>query len=261
MRAAEPDDKEGEAEVVPIDRSARKHPDAPVYAHRDVEATGTFDVEVDVRGWTRQAVQWLVIFAILGAIIGGAKWWSARQGAEIARLATAPAVSPPAPQAADDDGSAPGEPSGTSAASSEAGAPSGSLAGSGTLGTTPPVTDPAFAETPDGSQQVAPAVAETPVGTTDAPTVRAPSEVPYPARIHDVAPQVPEGATVQRGIAVLSLLIDTAGNVAEVELLRGLDPVLDDAAVAAAWQWKFEPTDRNGRAVAVRSNFTVRFGY
>ena len=85
--------------------------------------------------------------------------------------------------------------------------------------------------------------------------------MPYPVRIHDVAAAVPPDAAEQRGIAVLSLLIDTRGNVVEVELLRSLDPALDAAAVAAARQWKFAPSTRDGQPVAVRSNFTVPFGY
>ena len=91
--------------------------------------------------------------------------------------------------------------------------------------------------------------------------MRAPSEVPYPRRIYDVQPQVPSNAAATRGIAVLSLLIDIAGNVAEVEILRSLNPALDAAATEAARQWKFVPTMRQGQPVAVRGNFTVRFGY
>ena len=85
--------------------------------------------------------------------------------------------------------------------------------------------------------------------------------MPYPRRIHDVQPQVPSGVASARGIAVLSVLIDTAGNVAEVEILRGLSPVLDAAAIDAARQWTFEPTVHRGGPATVRANFTIRFGY
>ena len=106
-----------------------------------------------------------------------------------------------------------------------------------------------------------PGASEAPTRGLLTPTVRAPAEVPYPRRIHDVEPRVPSSAAARRGIAILALLIDTAGNVAEVETLRGVDPELDAAAIGAARLWKFEPTMHKGRPVAVRGNFSVTFGY
>jgi TonB family protein len=106
-----------------------------------------------------------------------------------------------------------------------------------------------------------PTASGTPTRGLLAPTVRAPAEVPYPRRIHDVEPLVPSSGAARRGIAILALLIDTVGNVAEVETLRGVDPELDAAAIGAARLWKFDPTMHEGRPVAVRGNFSVTFGY
>jgi TonB family protein len=269
MGAAEPADNSARDRVAPLERSDKQQPPTPVYAQRDEsEATGMFDLEGDVRGWSSQLAQWLVIFAVIGIVIGGTKWWSARQGAAIARLAEAspptfgPAQRPDvnAPTAAltasgapttvfdaGDSVAANGDPADTSPAAMIPPAPSAEGAA--------PEGEPAAGQTnpPDGEPGIG--------RTINAPTLRAPADVPYPQRLHDVTPEAPAGASVQRGIAVLSLLIDTDGNVADVELLRGLEPALDQAAITAAWQWKFEPTVHDGRRVAVRSNFTVRFGY
>lgn len=267
MGAAEPADNSARDRVVPLDRSEKQRPSTPVYARRDEsETTGMFDLAGGIGGWSRQLAQWLVIFAVIGIVIGGTKWWSARQGAAIARLAEAPAPSfepaqhpeVDAPTAALTAAGAPAtNPDATTASSAAAGAPSASAAtaSAANAGAAAPDRRPAAdeADPPAGEPGMGP--------TINAPTLRAPADVPYPQRLHDVAPEMPATASVQRGIAVLSLLIDPDGNVAAVELLRGLEPVLDDAAIAAAWQWKFEPTMHDGRRVAVRSNFTVRFGY
>jgi len=263
MRASDPVEDSSKGQLVPLDRSRQPHHATPVYAHRDAESTGALELDVDVRGWSTQAFQWLIIFAVLGLLIGGAKWWNARQDAAIARLVAVPppSTTPAAPADGNGDGTtaavAPdGEGSHAAPADSEPTA----------YGSSEP--QPVVPQMPDGSA-VDPAASDdfaagtigAAAGTIDVPMVRAPADVPYPRRVRDVAPEIPAGAAVRRGIAVLTLLIDTAGDVAEVELLRGLDPALDEAAIAAAWQWKFEPTLRDGQPVAVRSNFTVRFGY
>ena len=89
--------------------------------------------------------------------------------------------------------------------------------------------------------------------------VRAPADVPYPAKTVSFDPVVPKSATAKQGVVILALLIDTGGNVVGVEVLRGVDPLLDGAAIDAAWRWKFEPTVADGRAVPVTANFSVPF--
>jgi TonB family protein len=42
-------------------------------------------------------------------------------------------------------------------------------------------------------------------------------------------------------------------------VLRGLDPLLDQAAVAAVRRWKFRPATRNGKAVKVSYILSVDF--
>ncbi|MGD8327803.1 MAG: TonB family protein [Acidobacteriota bacterium] len=263
MRASDPVEDSSTGEGGPLDPGRQKHHVTPAYSHRGSEATGTFEIDVDVRGWSIQALQWLIIFGALGLLIGGAKWWSSRHEATIAGLATAPPpVTRPAP-AAETNGD------GTTASMAPQGAPVAGAPvasepadyGSSTMPSAVPQMPDGSIPDPSGSGDLVAAPAGAAPDTIDVLTVRAPADVPYPRRIHDVTPEVPEGASVRRGIAVLTLLIDTGGDVAEVELLRSVDPLLDEAAIAAAWQWKFEPTLHDGRPVVVRSNFTVRFGY
>ena len=89
---------------------------------------------------------------------------------------------------------------------------------------------------------------------------RAPSVVPYPRKRTDYAPVVPAGDLPASSFVILTLVIDTDGNVVDVEVLRGAGSQLDAAAIDAAWRWRFEPTLRDGNPVPVIGNFSVPFG-
>ena len=47
--------------------------------------------------------------------------------------------------------------------------------------------------------------------------------------------------------------------VESVRILRGLNPLLDNAAMRAVSQWKYKPATFNGRAVPVYLTVTVTF--
>jgi TonB family protein len=64
------------------------------------------------------------------------------------------------------------------------------------------------------------------------------------------------GAT---GVVILELRVDETGAVADAKILRSV-PMLDEAALAAVRQWRYEPTIVEGRAVPVRMTVTVNFG-
>ncbi len=255
MRAADPVAKSSSADVVHIDSHADHHP-TPVYAKHvdDNPATITAAFDIDLRAWPTQLVQWLVIFGALGVMLGGAKWWIAHQFVEPSRLvASSIAIAPMSRAGAQDIGAeAP---------------PDDSTSPVQTQTTAPTARDPAVAAATEMSARIPvtvgdePRATEVPAATVDAPIVRAPAEVPYPRRTYNAQPQVPGSAIAKSGIVILSVLIDTVGNVTEVESLRSLDPAHDAAAIVAARLWKFEPTMHRGRPVAVRGNFTVRFGY
>ncbi len=101
------------------------------------------------------------------------------------------------------------------------------------------------------SDQIAGLVAALPVGGNVSP----------PVRIFSPSPPYTEDARKGRvqGIVILEAIIDAMGNVSKVEVLKGLPMGLTESAVAAAAAWTFEPATRNGVAVPVFFNLTIRF--
>jgi TonB family protein len=62
-----------------------------------------------------------------------------------------------------------------------------------------------------------------------------------------------------QGTVVLKILINKAGNVVRVTLLRALGMGLDQNAMEGVEQWRFTPATRNGQPVAVEMNIEVAF--
>ena len=81
-----------------------------------------------------------------------------------------------------------------------------------------------------------------------------------PVKITNVAPVYPADALAAKvgGVVILQATIDTAGNVVAAKVLRG-NPMLDQAAIDAVEQWKFEPTLVNGAPVPLIMTVTVSF--
>jgi len=61
------------------------------------------------------------------------------------------------------------------------------------------------------------------------------------------------------GTVVVRVLVGTAGEVEEVEILKGLPKGLDAAAVNAVRQWRFEPATVGGKPVPARATLTFNF--
>lgn len=81
-----------------------------------------------------------------------------------------------------------------------------------------------------------------------------------PAKIHHVAPEYPpiaKAAGVQ-GVVVLDVVVDTAGAVRDGRILRSI-PLLDQAALDAVKQWRFQPTLVNGQAMPISLTVTIDF--
>ena len=78
--------------------------------------------------------------------------------------------------------------------------------------------------------------------------------------ISQVAPIYPPLAKQARiqGEVVLETLISREGDVTNLKVVSG-HPLLVDAALTAARQWKYRPTLLNGQAVEVVSQVTVPF--
>jgi protein TonB len=90
--------------------------------------------------------------------------------------------------------------------------------------------------------------------------VRVGGNIRTPQKIYDVRPRYPEKARQAGviGIVILELTVGTDGSVTDARVLRSI-PLLDDAAVEAVRQWRFEPTLLNGRPVPVKMTVTVTF--
>jgi protein TonB len=58
---------------------------------------------------------------------------------------------------------------------------------------------------------------------------------------------------------VLGLTVDERGRVRDVHVTRSSDKRLDQNAIDAVKQWKFNPATRNGKPVAVFTSVEVDF--
>jgi protein TonB len=72
-----------------------------------------------------------------------------------------------------------------------------------------------------------------------------------PRLVSQVPAEYPEEAQRRKieGMVVLSVLVGTRGEVDSVRVVRSVG-LLDEAAVASAWRWKFEPAISLGEPVA-----------
>jgi protein TonB len=77
-----------------------------------------------------------------------------------------------------------------------------------------------------------------------------------------VKPEYPEAARLRRieGLVVLRITVDRAGQVEpDIKVVQSI-PLLDDAAIAAARQWRFTPArDRDGQTVRTQFELPMRF--
>lgn len=71
-----------------------------------------------------------------------------------------------------------------------------------------------------------------------------------PRRIHRVDAEYPETARAAnvKGIVIVEINVGVDGTVNKVRVLRSI-PLLDDAAVAAVRQWRYDPARRHGQPV------------
>ena len=65
-----------------------------------------------------------------------------------------------------------------------------------------------------------------------------------------------------QGVVRLRAIVRRDGTVDSVQVIQGLGSGLDDAAIAAVRQWRFQPATRNGEAVdypiTLDMNFNMR---
>lgn len=61
------------------------------------------------------------------------------------------------------------------------------------------------------------------------------------------------------GEVILSLTVEADGSTSNIKVKKSLRTDLDDNAVDAVKNWKFEPSTKDGKAVAVNVNIVVNF--
>lgn len=100
-------------------------------------------------------------------------------------------------------------------------------------------------------------------GGTGGGVYRPGSGVTDPIPRHEVKPQYTADAMRAKiqGTVVLECIILPDGTVGQVRVIKSLDPVfgLDQEAIKAAKQWRFEPSRRQGVPVAVLVNIELSF--
>ncbi len=103
----------------------------------------------------------------------------------------------------------------------------------------------------DGSSPTAPCPGPFQVG----------GDVSAPLKISAPSPQYTEQARQARiqGVVIVQAIIDCAGFVTDINVLKELPMGLTEAAVEAISQWRFEPARLNGSPVSVYYNLTVNF--
>jgi TonB family protein len=86
--------------------------------------------------------------------------------------------------------------------------------------------------------------------------VRAPAQTPAPEKLRHVALQLPATAPAE-GVVVMEIEVSARGNVVQAKVLRGVDPVVDQAALNAVVRWKYQPTAMSGESVHVLMTVTL----
>lgn len=82
-----------------------------------------------------------------------------------------------------------------------------------------------------------------------------------PRALSKVNPTYPEKARQSRheGTVVLNVTVGRDGSTHDLHVVKGVDDAIDQAAMSAVSQWKFEPATYEGNPVAVELHIEVNF--
>jgi TonB family protein len=107
-----------------------------------------------------------------------------------------------------------------------------------------------YAEDPDPATQ-----------KSEEPVVALGPGITPPRVIHQVTPDVNSTTRGFRvsGVVVIELVVSSQGLPREVHVAKSLDKDLDNSAVEAVAQWRFQPALKDDRPVAVRITVEIRF--
>jgi TonB family protein len=100
----------------------------------------------------------------------------------------------------------------------------------------------------------------------EAPTAKATplsvvGDVRAPVLIHRVEPEYPVWARKGRveGMVMIEAVITERGDVVDAHVVQSANPVLNDSALAAIRQWRYQPATLDGRPVRVYLTVTMTF--
>lgn len=98
-------------------------------------------------------------------------------------------------------------------------------------------------------------------GNTGGGLFRIGGGVSEPVPIFKPEPEYSEEARKAKfqGAVLLSIVIDETGKTRDVKILRPLGLGLDEKAIEAVLKWRFRPSQKDGRSVAVMANVEVNF--
>ncbi len=82
-----------------------------------------------------------------------------------------------------------------------------------------------------------------------------------PHTIRQQEPEYSERARKKKisGTVQLSAVVDSSGNVRDIQVTKSLERSLDQQAIAALQKWKFQPASKDGQPVAVRLDIEMEF--
>jgi TonB family protein len=81
-----------------------------------------------------------------------------------------------------------------------------------------------------------------------------------PRVIKQVNPNYPTNRGVRAvGSVIIALVVSSKGLPKDPHVVKGLDKDLDESAVEAVKEWRFEPAQMNGKAIAVRVSVQIQF--
>jgi TonB family protein len=86
-------------------------------------------------------------------------------------------------------------------------------------------------------------------------------EIAEPTPLHKVDPKYPPTLMAEHveGEVILYAVIRRDGSVDSIQIVRGIDPLLDGNAVRALAQWKFRPAERQGEPVNLEAIVHIPF--
>jgi TonB family protein len=86
-------------------------------------------------------------------------------------------------------------------------------------------------------------------------------DVLAPRVLYKVEPQYSKEASRDKiqGVVILGVVIDTDGLAKDIQVKKHLDTGLDQKAVEAVSQWRFQPATKNGGPVPVQATIEVNF--